>query len=66
MLYKDFSDKQKITNFELEIILKDNGYGLMTKTEYKLLKQLDGFLNELRILLYVSIISRKLINYQKV
>ena len=24
----------------------------MTKTEYKLLKQLDGFLNELRILLY--------------
>ena len=24
----------------------------MTKTEYKLLKELDGFLNELRILLY--------------
>ena len=31
----------------------------MTKTEYKLLRELDGFLNELRILLYSKYYKRE-------
>ena len=37
----------------------------MTKTEYNLLKELDGFLNELRILLYSKYYKRKVDNISK-
>ena len=37
----------------------------MTKTEYNLLKELDGFLNELRILLYSKYYKEKVDNISK-